>query len=364
MKQSIRQLSVGLALMGLCMAILLLSDLDNRESGKVRPKGPLRVAIMQQNAQAIFDNGVAGVIDGLAESGFRHGGKISIRKFNPMGDANLANAIAKEIVEGNYDLIITATSPSLQVVAAANRMRRTPHLFTLVSVPEQCGVGISGTDPLDHPPYLTGYSTRLPAVQGIRIAKEINPRLKRIGTIWNPREPNSEVQIVDARKLCRELGMELIEANVDSTADVAEAAAAVIARRIDAFFIPGDVTVIPAMDNVIRLAERSGIPCFNLFPSDANKGVLFSVGADYYEVGRQTGRLAAEVLNGRNTATIPVTDYMPAKIVLNEQSRLKLPQPDAWDFPPDLVAKAFAIIDAKGVSREQNLQTRQTTDEP
>ncbi len=352
MIQMFRQLSVGVGLICVCMVVLLLSDLDSRvrpgEEKKRPPGARRRVALVQQNTQTIFDAGVAGIIAGMAEAGFRDGQELHLRKFNPMGDANLANAVAKEVTEGGYELIISVTTPSLQAVANANRVRKVPHLFALVSIPSATGVGISDTDPLGHPPYLTGYGTRLPAEQAFRLLYEINPAVRRIGTVWNLREPNSEVQILDARRYCKSVGIELVEGNVDNTGGVAEATAAVMSRGIDAFFIAGDVTVLPAIDSVLGMAARQGIPTFSIFPGDVSKGILFGVGADYFEVGRQTGKLAAEILRGRNLATIPVTDYMPAKIILNEKVRSKLSDPDRWDFPDGLRARANAIIDMDG----------------
>jgi len=351
MLHTFRQLSIGLGLMALSIVVLLLSDLDSRvgPDQQTRRRGELpRVAILQANAQWIFDTGVAGIIDGLAEAGFHDKREIALRKFNPMGDSNVSNSIAREVTEGGYDLIITTTTPMLQVVANANRTRRVPQIFALVSIPSETGVGVSEVDPLNHPPYLTGYGTRLPATQAFRLAKEINPRLKRIGTVWNPQEVNSEVQIRDARAVCKELGMELVDVTVDSTGAVGEATASVIARRIEAFFIPGDITVMPAIHNVLQITRRANIPTFSIFPTDVPKGSLFGVGADYYEVGRGAGRLAAEVLRGRNPATIPVTDYMPEKIVLNDQARMRLPNPQEWDFPESLRERAHTIVTADG----------------
>ncbi|HWL52623.1 MAG TPA: ABC transporter substrate-binding protein [Chthoniobacteraceae bacterium] len=352
MIKTFRQLSAGLGLIGVCMVVLLLSDLDSRirpgEEARREPGARRRVALVQQNTQTIFDAGVAGIIAGLAESGFHDGKELHLRKFNPMGDANLANAVAKEVTEGGYDLIISVTTPSLQAIANANRVRKVPHLFALVSIPSATGVGISDTDPLGHPPYLTGYGTRLPAEQAFRLLYEINPSVRRVGTVWNQSEPNSEVQIMDARRYCKSVGIELVEANVDNTGGVAEATDAVLSRGVDAFFICGDVTVLPAIESVLGKAARRGIPTFSIFPGDVSKGILFGVGADYFEVGVQTGKLASEILRGRNVATLPVTDYMPAKIILNDQVRSKLSEPNRWDFPDSLRNRANGIIDPKG----------------
>lgn len=307
-----------------------------------------RVAIVQHNTQPIFDAGVQGMLDGLAEAGFRDGQNMAVRRFNPMSDANLANAIAVEVSQGVYDLILTVTTPSLQSVANANRSRRTPHLFALVADPSATGVGVSATDPLDHPSHLSGYGTRLPVISAFRIAREINPALKTVGVVWNSAEVNSEVQLADARKVCAELGITLVEVNADSTNAVAEATAVLLGREVEAVFIPGDITVLGAVNNVLQLSRRAGVPVFSLFPSAQPKGELFNVGADYHAVGVKTGLLAAEVLNGRAIATVPVKNFVPEKLAVNEQAVAALKNPGQWRIPAPLRDRAVIVVDAEG----------------
>jgi ABC-type uncharacterized transport system substrate-binding protein len=357
----IRRLGLGILLIAATSALLLFSDLRSRvkpvpaeaSSARTSPSTPAparlpRVAIVQHNTQAVFDAGVQGLLDGLTASGFRDGENVVLRKFNPLGDSNLANAIAVEVAQGGYDLILTATTPSLQTVANANRSRRTPHLFALVADPSATGVGVSASDPLDHPTHLAGYGTRLPVTAAFRIAREINPELKTVGTLWNTSEINSEVQLRDARAICKELGITLVEVNVDSTNAVAEATAVLLSREIEAVFIPGDVTVLGAINNVLQTAQRARIPVFSLFPSAQPKGELFNVGADYRAVGYKTGQLAAEVLRGRSIASIAVENYVPERLALNEQVRAQLRDADRWRFPAALRSRAGLYVDADG----------------
>ena len=349
-----RSLALGLILITAVSTLLLLSDLDSRVVAKnaadaeARPARLPRVAIVQHNTQPIFDAGVDGIITGLSESGIIDTRTANIRRFNPLGDTNLANAIAREVTEGGYDLILTVTTPSTQAVGNANRSRRTPHVFALIAKPSSLGLGISETDPLDHPPYLTGYGTRLPVTAAFKLAREINPSLKTVGTLWNTSEVNSEVQLADARAVCAELGITLIEANVDSSGGVTEAAASLLSRNIEAIFVPGDITVLAAVNNVIQVGQRAGIPVFSLFPSKTPKGELFNVGADYFEVGRRTGIRAADVLKGRNPATVPVENFVPEKLAVNEQVVASLKHPELWRIPAAVRDRAVLLVDSAG----------------
>ena len=148
----LRRLSLGLILIAGASSVLLLSDWGQRRAAG----GPLyRVALLQHASQPLLDEGVQGMLDALAEGGFQEGRNISLRRFNAENDLPTANAIARQITNGDYDLILTASTLSLQTVANANRSGRTRHVFGLVADPFSTGVGIQRENPLDHPKHLT-----------------------------------------------------------------------------------------------------------------------------------------------------------------------------------------------------------------
>jgi hypothetical protein len=65
---------------------------------------------------------------------------------------------------------------------------------------------------------------------------------------------------------------------------------------------------------------------------------LFAIGADYYQVGRQVGDLAARVLSGEDTATLPILYQIPKIFLIDRRVPAQLR--DIWMFPPDVLAQA------------------------
>ncbi len=65
-----RRLALGLALIVIASAVLLLSDRGQRTTSAAHV---LRIAIVQHASTPVLDEGVRGMIDGLAERGFRDG---------------------------------------------------------------------------------------------------------------------------------------------------------------------------------------------------------------------------------------------------------------------------------------------------
>ena len=63
------------------------------------------------------------MIAGLAEQGWMAGENLQIRFYNAEGDNTVSQAIAKEMVNGGNDFLMTISTPSLQAVANANKTR-------------------------------------------------------------------------------------------------------------------------------------------------------------------------------------------------------------------------------------------------
>jgi ABC-type uncharacterized transport system substrate-binding protein len=340
----IRKLALGFSLITVALAILLISDWHQRRT--VGGKIP-RLAIVQHSAAAALDEGVRGVLDSLKANGLIDGKNISIERFNADNDFAVANAIAEQVVAARFDMIVTISTLSLQTVAKANSSARVIHVFGIVADPFRVGVGISRKSPLDHPKRLVGVPTPLPVAESFRLARKLFPGLQSVGVVWNPSEANSEITTMQAREICRELRIDLREAHVDSSAAVAEAAAALTAQGVQAIWVGGDNTVTLALDSVVSAARKARIPVFSAVPTQPNRGTLLDIGTNFYDAGRMTGNLASEILGGVDAATIPIPDKIPQKLVVNKQALKGLKDP--WVFPEEVLAKADVLIDENGV---------------
>src|SRR5262249_436629 len=144
------------------------------------PRAVHRVAILQHANTVVLDEGIRGVVDGLASRGFRDGDRITIERFNAQGDMPTGIAIARPVTSGDYDLVITSSTPSMQAVANNNREGKVRHVFPLVADPFASGVGLDRADPLKHPAYMVGQGSFPPVDKAFQIARRMFPGLARI----------------------------------------------------------------------------------------------------------------------------------------------------------------------------------------
>ncbi|WP_269543083.1 ABC transporter substrate-binding protein [Cerasicoccus fimbriatus] len=352
----IKNLWLGCALIAAASALLLYSDLDSRESEDDDAHAAIkRIAILQHASQAVLDDGREGMLAGLRARGWIQGENLEVKLFNAQGDMPTAHTMAAAMTSGNYDLLMSISTPSLQAVANANTNGRTKHVFGLVTDPSAVGVGISADNPLDHPPYMAGYGTMQPVERAFEIARQLNPKLKTVGVVYNSSEANAVKQIEVARVVCANMGIKLEEAMAENSTGVGEAAAALCARKVQAIFVPGDVTVIVALDALISAANDNHIPVFTVIPPNIERGALFDIGADYRSVGHQTGLLAADILNGKKPADVPIENYMPETLLINEPALKGVK--GSWSIPAKLKESAQVYIDAQGKRTERKSAT-------
>jgi putative ABC transport system substrate-binding protein len=350
MLSALKRLTLGLTLIAAAAGILLLMDLHRRAGGAQRLP---QIAILQQASTPVLDDGVRGMIAGLDAKGYRDGETAAIARYNAEGDAATANAIAREITDGHFDLVLTSSTLSLQAVANANKDGRTIHVFGIVADPFIAGVGLKREDPLDHPRHLVGYGMFLPIDDAFGLARTLYPGLKRVGVGWNPAEANSRLYTTAARQVCRKLGIELLEAQVDNTSGIVEAFNSLIARDAQALWIGGDVTVSSAVDTVLKLAQRGRIPVFSMLPGSPERGTLFDMGIDYFEAGKLSGELAGRILNGEDPAKIAIRDIVamvPRRLIVNQRALRGLREP--WRVPPEAARSATTLVDESGVHEQ------------
>ncbi len=359
MLSNLRRLAPAFALVALAALALLLSDqgvLGNAvpAGGEGRPRTLPRLIILQHSSAALMDTILAGAERALAEEGLIAPETLAIEVMNPQGDLATANTMAQRIAASNTDAVLTISTPMLQVMAGANRKAHRPHVLVAVSDPIAAGVGIEALDsisPSAKPAWLTGIGTLQPVEEIFRLAREINPQLAVVGVVWNPAEVNSEVCTRRARVISAELGIRLIEAPIEKTSDVREATAALVQRGAEAIWTGGDATVAGAIDALVAAARQGGVPVFSNMSGQVGNGTLFDYGADYETVGHEGGRLAALVLRGTDPATIPVRNFMPGRLLLNDEARRGLRQ--HWDFPAAVRDRARAEMDAPGARVER-----------
>ncbi len=297
-------------------------------------KRPRRLVVFSFSDSYAQEASVRGILHELKTSGIRERYNMTVDVKNAQNDYSIAQAIVQDIVRQNYDYIITVSTMSLQ--ATANGNRNIPHIFGTVTDPYRMGVAKTAAE---HIPNITGVATFQPVESSFRAMRAMFPKARRIGLVWNPGEANSEACTLKARAAAKKYGFDLLEKNVTRTDEVKDAAMALIHDGIDLFFTSGDNTVILAAATVAQVMQEQKIPYITNDPTDVKHGAFFSIGADYFQVGVETVRMAARVFAGNDPRNISIREYVPETVGVS----LALARRYGVTVPDEYLKKAIVV---------------------
>lgn len=295
---------------------------------------PKRLALFLFSDTAIMQEGMKGLFDELQEDNFLDREELRVDIKCAQNELSMAQSIAQDIVRLHYDFLITLSTPALQMAAQFNKT--IPHVFGLVLDPYRMGVA---EDAARHLPWITGVATLQPVEATFQTMRTILPKARRVGIVWNPGEACSEACTLKARLAADQYGFELLEATVTSTGEVLDAVKSLINRGIDTFLTSGDNTVNLVVASIGEILKQNKIPYFTNSPSDIERSALVSIGADYYQVGRETGRIARKVISGQLPKNLPIMNFAPDKTYIN----LALANEFGLEIPSHLLDKAAFI---------------------
>ncbi len=273
------------------------------------------VAITQIVEHPSLDKIHKGIIDELETAGFIAGKNCKIVYENAQGNMTIAAQIAQKFVSLDPDVIVAISTPSAQTVAQAAKSFNIPVVFGAVTDPISAKLvknleNTSGN--------VTGTIDRPQASQQLNEMLKLFPDIQILGILFNPSESNSLVQIEMMEQAVKAVNISIVKIPALKTAEVGAAAQAAC-DQVDALFIPNDNSIISALDAVLQAADHYKIPVFTSDPESVDKGALAATANDQYMTGRETGKMAVEILQGKKVQDMPVKTINHIKTYINAE---------------------------------------------
>jgi putative ABC transport system substrate-binding protein len=231
--------------------------------------------------------------------------------------------IVQKIRDLKPDLIVTIGSRSTAIVS--RKIKDVPTVFCMVLNPVSSGFVQSMRSSQNN---LTGASLDIPVRIQLEKFKLIVPRLKKLGVLFTP---DSKQVIIEAKRVCENVGIELLPELIHSEKEIPGAVEA-LARDVDGLWAVADTVIFTpqSTQHILLYTLRNGLPFMGLSPSFVEAGALFTLACDHKDVGRQTGELALRVLSGEEPSQVPITIPRMIYLCLNlrtaDQIDLKIPE--------------------------------------
>ena len=307
-----RKLSYLLCIMVLFSLISCGNKEENKEAetktetAQTEGAKKYKIGITQIVSHPALDQSREGFKDALKEAGL----DVEYDEQNAQGDITIANIIANKFVTDKVDLIFSIATPTTQ--AAVNATSSIPIIFTAVTDPEAAGL---------IKPNVTGSSDRVDNVaEQLDVLKELNPNATTIGVLYNSSEQNSVTQVELIKKVAAEKGIKVEEQAVTAVSELTQALDNLLSKA-DALYIPTDNLVVSNMPVVVERANAAKKIVIATDEGSVTNGALYTKGIDFYELGKEAGKLAAQILkDGKSPSDLEIVTLKPTNLVFNKKT--------------------------------------------
>lgn len=269
------------------------------------------IGISQLAEHPALDDARRGFEDGLKELGV----EAEILYQNAQGDIPNTVAISQKFVKDGVDLIYAIATPAAQ--SAKQATTDIPILFSAVTDPVQSEIvadweNVGGN--------ITGTSDMADVQGQLKMFKELDPSIKTIGILYNTSEANSEIQIADVEKYAPEEGLTVETMGVSSINEIPQALDSLLGK-VDAIYAISDNMVASSVELVNKKLLEKKMISVGAEESQVGGGILITNGLSYYELGKQTAKMAKEILvDGKDVSSLPVGMAEKTVTVVNEKS--------------------------------------------
>ena len=297
------KIKVGQRLMMMVMFLIIVGVQSVAQEGK-----KFKIGISQFAEHPALDDVRKGFEDELKSLGVN----ADIIYKNSQGDTGVAGVIAQKFVSDKADLIFGIATVSAQ--AAKQSTDKIPVLFSAVTDPVNSQL-VKTMDKVGG--NVTGTTDATPMEKQLGLFQKIDPKIKKVGIIYNTSESNSEIQVANAKEIGAKLGLEIRAVGVNNINDIPQAVNSMISK-VDGFYTITDNIVASAINLISMAANERGMVTVGAEEAHVKGGILLTDGLSYYELGRQTGRMAKEILaDGKKPEDMPVETLANTTKVVN-----------------------------------------------
>lgn len=296
MKKTLSLIIAMVMTLTVCLGFASCSDNDS---------GKYVIGICQLTQHAALDAATQGFIDAVKQELGEENVEFDMQ--NAAGDTNVCSTIVTSFVNKKVDLILANATPALQ--SAYSATQTIPVLGTSITE-YSVALGIdnfNGTVGGN----ISGTSDLAPLDQQVDMIVEICPDVKTVGIIYCSAEANSKYQV---EKVTEYLSAKNITAKAYPFSDSNDISAIVTAAasECDALYVPTDNTAASCAETIGNIVREKKVPLFAGEENTAKACGVASLSISYYDLGMQTGKMAAKILKGEaNISEMPI-EYAPA----------------------------------------------------
>jgi putative ABC transport system substrate-binding protein len=279
---------------------------------------------------------VAAFRQGLSESGYVEGQNVAIEYRFAEGQFERLPGLATELVQRRVEVIVAGPRAERVAKSVTGII---PIVFMSGLDPVRSGLVSSINRPGGN---LTGATILSFDLESKRIGllHELVPQVGTIAVLMEPNRPEAALQVQEAQKAARNIGVTIQVVSAGSEGEV-EAAIIGVRERAGALMVASSLYFVNMRVRLVELAARHKIPAMYEVRDFAEAGGLMSYSPSATEAWRQVGVYTGRILKGDKPSDLPVMQPTKFELVIN----LKTAKALGLTVPDKLLALADEVIE-------------------
>jgi putative ABC transport system substrate-binding protein len=324
-RKFVRELAIAIGSFGLPVKVY------SQHTASPRRIGVLLVGFSPDNPHVKQFN------EGLRDAGYVEGRDVVIDWRSAQGDYARVPALVADLVSSKVDVIVVDSTVAVR--AAKQATTTIPIVMAIVADPVGSGVVPNLARPGGN---ITGLSQMIAELHAkrLQLLKEVIPRLKRVGLLWNPSTQWHAKVVEGLKAVAPSLSIELKIAGASTPIEFDSAFAAFARADVQALYVIEDAFFFAHRATLLRIASKVHLPGTFGAREFADEGGLMAYGTDLGELWRRSAAYVDKILKGAKPADLPIEQPTKFEFVVN----LKTAKALGITIPESILLRADEVI--------------------
>lgn len=319
-------------------ALALISVLAASMAEAQQPKKVWRIGFLSSVSPGPYTHLYAAFLAGLRDTGYIDGQNVTIKPLWAEGDTERLPSLAAELVDLKVDLMVS-TGGTITALAAKAATASIPIVFTAGDDLVKVGLISSLARPGGNLTGLSLLTTEL-GVKRLELLKETFPKIRRVGVLGNPANPNYGIQVNETQAAASQLGLQIEVLEARNPNQLEAVFSRISEKNISALLVLSDPMLNSHRERSADLATKSRVPAIFEFKEFAEAGALMSYGTNIVAVYRRVAIYVDKILKGAKPSELPVEQPTNFEFLIN----LKTAKQMGLTIPPNVLARADRVI--------------------
>jgi putative ABC transport system substrate-binding protein len=303
-----------------------------------QPKKIWRIGFLSSMSPGAYAHLYTAFQQGLGDFGYIDGQNVTIKARWAEGNTERLPELAAELVGQKVDLIVS-TGGTLTALAAKAATTNTPIVFTAGGDLIRVGLISSLARPGGNLTGLNLLTTEL-GIKRLELLKETFPKIRRVGIVGNPTNPNHTMQVNETQAAAKELGLQIQVLEARTLNEVETVFSKLSEKSVSALLMLPDPMLNTHRERSAELATKSRVPAIFEFKEFVEAGGLMSYGTNIVTVYRRVAVYIDKIVKGAKPSELPVEQPTNFEFVIN----LKAAKQMGLTIPPNVLSRADKVI--------------------